>query len=434
MNPTKGLPLLNQVLYLLFFTGLFCSFRALSSISIALILVAGIIKNKLESGNFFHRNMKNRFLAGCILLYLFYLLSLYYTHNLQEGWSNIGLKTGLLFTPLAVCCSNYINADSRKKLFPLYCILLALVSLYCLGSAFSHYKHTGDPSIFYYHKLVSPFKQHAVYFSVYVFIALVFLFENIQKKDFIFNQAFHICLAIFFSVLLFLLLSKLVIVFYLLYLIYFFIKIIRKSTVTRWVSIGSFILFITVSSLVLTIHNPVSERFHEIMKGDIKIVKQEIFSPADYFNGLQFRVLQWKFVTQILNENHRWWTGVSPGDARLFLDQKYISTKMYTGDPVRGDRGFLGYNTHNQFLETLLQTGITGLFILLVICAALLQMAWQKKSTMASFIIMLLLAWLFSESAFETQYGILIFTFFPLFICLDENRVFPGTKKDLPFS
>jgi len=81
-----------------------------------------------------------------------------------------------------------------------------------------------------------------------------------------------------------------------------------------------------------------------------------------------------------------------------------------------------------------LQTGITGLFILLVMCAFLLQMAWQKKSTMASFIIILLLAWLFSESAFETQYGILIITFFPLFICLDENRVFPGTKEDLPFS
>jgi O-antigen ligase len=89
---------------------------------------------------------------------------------------------------------------------------------------------------------------------------------------------------------------------------------------------------------------------------------------------------------------------------------------MYTGDPVRGDRGFLGYNTHNQFLETLLQTGIIGLLILLVLCISLVKMAWQKKSMSVGFIIILLLLWMFSESVFETQYGIIIFTFFPLFI------------------
>lgn len=434
MNPTKGLSLLNQALYLIFFTSLICSFRAVSSISIGLILVTGIIKNKLELGFFFHSNVKNRFLAGCILFYLLYWASLLYTHNMHEGWSDIRLKSGLLFTPLAVCCSNYINADTRKKLLPLYCIILAVASLYCLGSAFLHYQQTGDPSMFYYHELVSPLKQHAVYFSIFVFIALVFLFESIRKNDFIFNKAFHICLAIFFSTFLIFLLSKLVIAFYLLYLLYYFIKLMKSNTSNRGVVIGLFILFITISSLVLTIRNPVSERFNEILKGDIKIVKQEKFSPADYFNGLQFRVLQWKFVTEILNENHRWWAGVSPGNAQLFLDQKYISTKMYIGDPLKGDRGFSGYNTHNQFLETLLQTGITGLFILLIICASLIQMAWQKKSRAASFIIMLLLAWLFSESAFETQYGILLFTFFPLFICLDENRIFSSPKEKLSFS
>ena len=89
---------------------------------------------------------------------------------------------------------------------------------------------------------------------------------------------------------------------------------------------------------------------------------------------------------------------------------------MYSGEPGRGDRGYLIYNTHNQFLETILQNGIIGLSVLLIICFSLVKMAANEKNRVTSFIILLLLAWLFTESAFETQYGIIIFTFFPLFV------------------
>jgi O-antigen ligase len=434
MNRAKGLSLLNQASYLLFFISLICSFRAVSSISIGLILLIGILNNKSGVKILFHRNLKNSFLAACLLFYLLCIISLLYTHNIHEGWSNIRLKSGLLFTPLAVCCSHYINTDTRKKLFSQYCLLLAAASLYCLLTALFHYWKTADLSHFFYHALVSPFKQHAVYFSIYVFIALLFLLESLNKNDLVFNKLFHAFLTIFFSVFIFLLSSKLVIAFYFLYLLYYFIGLVKNNATNRALIISLFILLIITGSLVLIIRNPVSERFHEVAQGDLTIVKQDKYEPGRYFNGVEFRLIQWKFVAEILNENHRWWIGVSPGDAQLFLDQKYISTKMYTGDPAKGKRGFLGYNTHNQFLETLLQTGITGLFILLIICASLIQMAWQKKSRTVSFIIILLLAWLFSESAFETQYGILLFTFFPLFVCPDENQIYTRPGEKLSFS
>jgi O-antigen ligase len=138
-----------------------------------------------------------------------------------------------------------------------------------------------------------------------------------------------------------------------------------------------------------------------------------------YFNGLQFRLLQWKFTPEILNENQRWLIGMSPGDARYFLNQKYISSKMYTGDPARGNKGFLVYNTHNQFLETLLQTGITGLAVLCFICISLVRISREKKRLMLSSLVLLMLAWFFTESVLETQYGVMIFTFFPLFFSQD---------------
>src|SRR6202008_668872 len=127
---------------------------------------------------------------------------------------------------------------------------------------------------------------------------------------------------------------------------------------------GAFILCSAAVTFLFVTKNPVSERFRDIAKGDIKIVTQKSFKEGDYFNGLQFRLLQWRFVAEILTENKRWWPGVSPGDAQTQLGKKYLAKHMYAGDPSTGSRGYLIYNTHNQFLETLLQNGIAGLVVL----------------------------------------------------------------------
>ena len=176
-----------------------------------------------------------------------------------------------------------------------------------------------------------------------------------------------------------------------------------------------------VITLTFTIKNPISKRFYEIAKGNIKIVTHDSFKKSDYFNGLQFRLLQWKFVGEILTEKKRWLIGVSPGDAQATLNEKYLAKNMYSGETSRGDRGYLVYNTHNQFLQTVLQNGIIGLAVLMMICVPLLKLALQNKKKPGSFIILLLLAWLFTEAAFETQYGIVIFIFFSLFYQLDSQ-------------
>jgi len=42
---------------------------------------------------------------------------------------------------------------------------------------------------------------------------------------------------------------------------------------------------------------------------------------------------------------------------------------------------------------------------------------------------LLLLAWLFSEAALETQFGIMIFTFFPLFVYADRHATSLNVAK-----
>jgi O-antigen ligase len=191
-----------------------------------------------------------------------------------------------------------------------------------------------------------------------------------------------------------------------------------ERRVKPWVVIGLFILLTGSLATIILTGNPIRQRFRDISYGDTRWIKPGPYSPGDYFNGVQFRLLQWKLVNEILQQKKRWIAGVTPGDAQTLLDSAYVAKNMYTGDPGRkGDRGYLGYHTHNQFLQSLLQDGIIGLLVFLGICFAMVKMAWKERTWKAGFIIALLLAWSFTDAVFETQYGLLIFTFFPLFIC-----------------
>jgi O-antigen ligase len=288
------------------------------------------------------------------------------------------------------------------------------VMLACIVLAFIKYVQQNNIEVFFYHSLVGPFEQNAVAVSFLLFIGLAFLLEGIIRGEFIYNRAFHLFCIFYTICCLILLSSKLIILYTACYGAWLFFTALIKMK-KHFLSVAVALLLCSAIFFTLFTKNPVSRRFSEIVSGDISLVNQKQFSTDIYFNGLQFRLLQWRFVNEILYEKNAWIKGVSSGDAQGLLDQKYISSKMYIGE--NNDGGFLGYNTHNQFLQSLLQDGIIGLLVFLGICFAMVKMAWKERTWKAGFIIALLLAWSFTDAVFETQYGLLIFTFFPLFIC-----------------
>jgi O-antigen ligase len=421
-NNTRTINNLLFVFYLAFFVSLVFAFRAVSSISVALILVTGLIKNRIEQKSFFNPNLANPLLIFCVLLFLLQFSSLLYTNDLEQGWKNIRLKSALVIIPLSLCCCDFINETRRPRLLKWYCLIMFCACLYAIYYATRRYTATHNPSVFLYHPLVSIYSGHAVQFSILVFVSLLHLIETRIKKEVVFNQYVDLFLVGFFLVFLFLLSSKLVIAFFLVYFLYTMIRsFLFRSVNTKYllVSIASLAVF---TLFIFSTQNRISNRFKDIMQTDFNFIRKERFTQGDYFNGLQFRLLQWEFVPGILNEKKAWFMGVSPGDAQNCLNQKYISKNMYTGTVERGDKGFIGYNTHDQFLESLLETGLAGCTFFLLLCWSLVKMTWQRKKAELSFITILLLVYSFSESVFETQYSLFIFLFFPLFFYLPKIK------------
>jgi O-antigen ligase len=415
-------------LYVIFFISIVFSLRGVSSIAIGLILINGAIKAKKDCGSFFTNDLLSPFFIGCVLLYILKCISLLYTNDLSEGLKHLERESGLILIPLAVYSSStFLNIVSYRKLMTYFTVIIFAATVLCLVMAIQKYNSGNDQSAFFYHYLVRPLGQHAIQFSILVFFELVFLYQTLKRKIYKVSKTLLFFLIIYFSFFLFLLSSKLVLAFYLVYAVYSIISI-KKNSQKPYVSIIAFAFLLTIAVSLLTAKNPIGNRFREIAFGNLELIKQEKFTQANYFNGLQFRLLQWRFVYEILNENNSWILGLSPGDSQKYLDQKYVSTGMYTGKVGTTDRGFLGYNTHNQFLESLLQTGIIGLIAFSFICYALIKEMVKQKNSEFRFIILLLLAFSITDTTLETQYGLILFTFFPIFLKLCYKKDFSYSK------
>lgn len=418
--------LVNNLLFLFylgFLVSVAAAFRAYSSIAIGLMVVTSFYKNKIDTGSWLASGLRNPYLLACSGFFLLQITGLLYTSDLPVELKHIQVKSALLFIPLCFFCGSYLNKSRFTALMTAYVFILAILLTWCLGIAFIKYRfHQAGIAVFFYHPLVSDLGHNAVQFSILVFAGLIYLLQITSQGGYILNKAIHFFFITYFIGGILLLSSKLVILFMLGCLAWYGIITMRKHINKRFTLTLIAITGIVVSSIVLFTQNPISRRFNDAMHGNIEVVQQSSFEQGTYFNGVQFRLLQWRFVKEIIQENNAWLLGVSPADAQPLLNHKYVATNMYTGRPGSTSHGFLGYNTHDQFLEAFLQTGIIGLGCFLVICFEMVRMAVRQKNPMLTALVALLIAYAFSESVFETQYGLIIFIFFPLFFAQAADK------------
>jgi O-antigen ligase len=403
------------VVYVAFFLSIFCGFRVMSSTCEGVILGFTLLLALLDKGHFIKTRKPNYFVIGCLVFYLLQISALLYTDDISVGMVQIQVKITLLFIPVSLYYSDYLTENFRNLVMPYYVWLMALVMLFCFGEAALKYRVSHDNSVFFYHALVAPFGHHAIQFSIFAFIGFIYLLERLRKLSFMLNRLFHFFMISYFIFFIILLDSKMVIIFSLISILIYIRLSIKKAGFFRGRLILFSILCVSIIATLFVTNNPVSNRFKDLSNG-VNVIETNQFNPGDYFNGLQFRLLQWKLVKEILSEHSAWIAGVSPGDAQHLLNKKYISLNMYVGEEGRKSHGYLGYNTHNEFLEATLQNGLIGLFVFLVICAGLIKMMIVSHNIEFWLIGTLILSYCFLESIFQTQYGVLLFTFFPLFL------------------
>jgi O-antigen ligase len=411
-------------LAIVFLASLIFDIRFIVSVSTILLMGNAVLYHRVESGRWWNKSFLNWFTLGCFLYFFFQMLSLLFAKDIHNGILQWQTNLGLIALPVAVFYSSAVNRKSWGGMMKWYIIILLFATIYALAHACTLYLHDHNPSVFFYHPLVHIYLGNAIQFSILVFVGILFLVDEYSSRVNLKNPLWTILLLIYFSGFLFLLTSKLIIAIYFVYIIYILTleeKILSKRPY-RFTAAAVIALIIAV---ILTSNNPLKKRIVQEQHGSIAFIRQDKFDPGDYFTGVQFRLISWRFVYEILNEKHQWLMGVNIGDAQDILDKKYKDENMFTGGSPGNKTGYIGYHTHNQFLQALLETGILGLLAFMIICAGLVRLALKLKNASLIVLITLLLCNCFTDALLKTQYGIILFVFFPLFM-------YKGTEQEIP--
>ncbi len=364
----------------------------------------------------------NKFFLAYFAFCLIETAGLLHTHNYTAGANVVAKDATLTAIAFALCAGPFASKREYRQLITVYSLLIFSASFYCLVIAFRLYLRQKDPSVFFYHPLTAPISQNAVFYSVYVLFAMQFLLSSEGAPEMTILSStvkkwLRIFLIVFFLLMIVLLSSKLILVITLLMLITFFFRYSwNNKRVLLLSSLGGLCL---VTGLVFT-DNPIRQRFTKMVEGDTLITLPGELNPGTNFNALQLRVLEWRFALEILRERNAWLVGVSPGDGQDLLNQKYIANNMYLGNPAEGPhrrkKGFIGYNFHNQYIETLVHSGVIGLVSLLVIFWLLAGIVWRWKTREAFFTVLTLLVFFVPQSPLTMQHGVFLFCFFPLLL------------------
>ena len=107
--------------------------------------------------------------------------------------------------------------------------------------------------------------------------------------------------------------------------------------------------------------------------------------------------------------------GVGTGDAQELLDEMYVQ-KGYEDVP-------LGFDAHNQYLQQWIETGLPGLFVLLILLFISAKVAWKHKSWPYICLLTIVLVVACTESLFESNKGIVWFSFFSCMIYSNLRQI-----------
>ena len=346
------------------------------------------------------------------LLYFSWMIAAaIYEGNGSPARKEIEKQASFLVIPLMFAFSHITRKAFAAASARGFILAVTLVGFVMLAAAAGRFSANGDWNEFTYHRFASPFHTGAVYFSYYLLFAL---FQLGNRDLTVGSVKLKAGLGVYFVLLLLLCASKLLVALGLPLLAWQYRGWLQKT----WQSSRLVVILVAVIALAASI--PFIQRVQRVWSADISVLSAVEFGQRQEPDGLTLRLLLWRFGVNILNEHKAWMTGAGPVATQTLLDEKITRFGMYTGSGKEGDTGYLGYNFHNQFAETLVRTGIPGLVLLLAILAIF---AWQPSGRMfapRSFL-WITAGFFMTESVLERQAGI-VFTCLVLFSYFPEDE------------
>ncbi|GAB3200533.1 hypothetical protein GCM10027293_21600 [Pontibacter aydingkolensis] len=117
--------------------------------------------------------------------------------------------------------------------------------------------------------------------------------------------------------------------------------------------------------------------------------------------GMSMRIAFWKTALAVLEKYPT--IGVGTGDLEEAMSVEYINNEL---------SDLQGYNPHNQYLQTGIMLGITGVALLLLLLLYPLVMALRRGDSIYIVFILIVSVSFLTESVLQSNKGIVFFALF----------------------
>ena len=371
--------------------GLFCFLLILHSFSLS----------------FRHWNIpwkRRRLVWGYMSLFILYFVSLAYTDNRSDGLELLSHKLNLLLMPpTLVLGASRISTDERYFLLRFFVKVMLLAAVVCIALGIYRYLDTGswyrywgngdirDHHLFYT-GLASPL-MHPGYLSVYVGTAFLLLLHEVVS----YQKYRRIPALLFLGVFLLMLQGRMnILSMAAVLLVYGLHEIVRRHR-WRWLFLG--VLGCVLAGTVFWYGAPqkIRARFTETNTLDYDLQAKDFSS----FNGLTIRLAEWECAWLAIARKP--WLGYGIGDADHALQEAYTEKGFVLGVKNR-------FNSHNQYIETWLATGIPGVAALLALLISAIVNAWRGKHRLLGLAVVYFALCMVTESMLERSWGIAFFS------------------------
>lgn len=335
-------------------------------------------------------------------LFILLLLGQLYTENLKVGWTLIERSLSILLIPFALISVSKLSLVQEKILIVTFIGIGLISSIYCISHQFFESYQAGSIytnsethhflyNRFMHHRLSAPIKLHAVYFSLYIAMAITYIFHKILFRNLKLKLRFGlVILLVFFSIMIFLLKSAIISFALCLVLIIILWQKLKGEN-------GFYkILFLGLSTILIIL------AFFAV-KSKMEFINLSYDMTDPHMGMLAIRLSIWENAMAIVQSY--WLLGVGTGDADSALLSQYYQNGFIIG--YEND-----YNCHNMYLQYWIGNGIIGVGLFITYLSLLLRKAIKYKNVVFIGFLIIFALFSFTESTIRVQKGMVFFMVF----------------------
>ncbi|MFK5889556.1 MAG: O-antigen ligase family protein [Flavobacteriaceae bacterium] len=357
--------------------------KAISNTLLVIIIflyLMSIIRKKIKI------DLNRHFIIRYLLIitpFVLTIISTLLSDNVERGIRFIWLRIPILIIPFIV-----LSIKIKKEILLIgskfFILLSVIASVISISNAYILFNDKGAILNPNYADLVTVI-QHP-YFGIFQLISLVLLIEVVLYKN---NK--NIFFAIPFLIIgIILSTSRLVYLLAILLAVYYII-----IKLTKQISIPLIIIVLSVFSTLIITNNS---------------LKNKVLRTVEYKNSP--RLWLWNNAYKVLKNSKHPLFGVGIGDY-------YTNTK----DPYffrEKEKGTMGYNPHNQYLEFILTNGVIGL--LFIVSMGTIFYIIYRRSKMSVIIFLIIASFTFTENILNRQFGVQLYSFFIPLLLAKYNK------------